>query len=286
MGAQASLLIDGMDNARAQGLIARVRAEIARLENVFNLTVADSAICRLNRGGMLAAPPLDLVGLLGTLNAVYAATDGAFDATIQSVWQLMARTGGFPDAKRLTQAQALVGRRNVNVSADAITFAKEGMALTLNGIAQGYVTDRVSALLRGEGLTHVLVSLGEIAAIGPRADGAPWRVGLAERSDGRPEETIALRDRAVATTAPLGTVFGPRIRSGHLIDPHGAGPAERYRRITVSHPSATLADGLSTGFALIRPNAMSAAATSIRSIGVVAMHASDERTSLGELERS
>jgi thiamine biosynthesis lipoprotein len=36
------------------------------------------------------------------------------------------------------------------------------------------VTDRVADLLRGRGLDHVLVDLGEQRALGPRAAGAPW----------------------------------------------------------------------------------------------------------------
>ena len=52
------------------------------------------------------------------------------------------------------------------------------MALTLNGIAPGYMTDRIVELLKNEGLDHALVDLGEIRVIGSRADREPWRAGI------------------------------------------------------------------------------------------------------------
>ncbi|GLI92757.1 hypothetical protein LMG27198_17490 [Methylocystis echinoides] len=52
------------------------------------------------------------------------------------------------------------------------------MALTLNGIAQGYITDRVCDLLRREGVGHTMVDMGELRALDVRPDGSLWRVGL------------------------------------------------------------------------------------------------------------
>ena len=45
------------------------------------------------------------------------------------------------------------------------------MAITLNGIAQGYITDKVGDLLRAAGFEHVLVNMGEQLAIGPKWSG-------------------------------------------------------------------------------------------------------------------
>ena len=62
------------------------------------------------------------------------------------------------------------------------------MGLTLNGIAQGYATDRVVAILRSEGIEHSLVDMGESRALG---DG-PGRPAVADR-DRRPERAGADR---------------------------------------------------------------------------------------------
>ena len=87
-------------------------------------------------------------------------------------------------------------------------FTRRAPAITLNGIAQGYATDRVVDTLRTPGLSTTLVNMGEIRAIGARPDGTPWRVGLADPDEpGAVTETVDLVDRAVATTAGAGFRF-------------------------------------------------------------------------------
>ena len=96
------------------------------------------------------------------------------------------------------------------VSEDRVALTKRGAAITLNGIAQGYATDRVVDRLRSAGLSTTLVDMGEIRAIGARPEGTPWRVGLADPDrPGALTETVDLVDRAVATSAGAGFRFDP-----------------------------------------------------------------------------
>lgn len=122
--------------------------------------------------------------LLARAVAIAELTGGAFDPTVQPLWALYARHFGTagadpagPPAAALEPALALVGHRHLRVSPDRIALARRGMALTLNGIAQGYITDRVAALLRAGGIAHTLVDLGEARArsVGtlPGGPGAP-----------------------------------------------------------------------------------------------------------------
>ena len=120
------------------------------------------------------------------------------------------------------------------------------MALTLNGIAQGYITDRIADLLKAQGFGDVLVDIGEVAARGHRADGAAWQAGIAA-PDGQLVGRVTLSNRALATSAPMGTVLpGGR---GHIIGSDGAG-AQRAL-VSVSAPRAAVADGLSTALCLV-----------------------------------
>ncbi len=251
MGASVSLSIAGITPGRAEKLIGDMRAEIERLEAIFSLYRADSAIMRLNRAGVLEAPPFDLLTLLSTANAIHESTGGAFDPTVQPVWALLAETGGKPGTAAVERVRSLVGWPGVHVGADRISFAKPGMAITLNGIAQGYATDRVASLLKAAGLDNVLVSIGEIAALGRLSAHEPWRVGIAEHGDGPPEERITLENAAIATTAPMGTVLDAHGKIGHVVDPRADHAGVTWRRVSVIHGSAAIADGLSTGFALL-----------------------------------
>ena len=82
---------------------------------------------------------------------------------------------------------------------EAIALARPGMALTLNGIAQGFIADRVARLLQAEGLRGVLVDAGELRALGGHPDGGGWPVTLGD--GGR---RLALRDRALSNLKDKG----------------------------------------------------------------------------------
>lgn len=250
LGARATIVLD---HPEADRLIARARAEIARLEAVFSLHRLDSALAQLNRAGSLDGPPFELVELLALAGAVHEATGGAFDPTVQPLWALHAEhaaAGTEPGPAAIAAARRAVGFDGVRIAPDRIAFARPGMALTLNGIAQGYIADRVAALLAAKGLPGALIDTGEIRALGTRPDGTEWTVGLADGAGGVAER-IRLRDRAVATSAPLGTVLDPAGRTGHIIDPRSGRPGGLWQSVSVTAPRAALADGLSTAFCLL-----------------------------------
>ena len=254
LGARAEILLYHRDRDAADRLIAACLSEIARLERVFSLYRADSALCALNRDGALAFPPMDLVRLLADARRFSGLTDGAFDVTVQPLWRLYAdhfsRPGadpGGPGAAAVARARALVDYAALSVASDRIAFARPGMAVTLNGIAQGYITDRVADLLRRGGIERVLVSLGETRGLGRHPDGRAWRVGLADpRDPGRSAETIEIEDRAVATSGGYGTRFDAAGRHHHLFDPRTGRSSNRYLSVSVIAPTATTADALST----------------------------------------
>ena len=121
-----------------------------------------------------------------------------------------------------------------------------GQRLTLNGIAQGYIADRVAQLMRAQGVGDVLIDTGEILALGAPADAPAWPVTIAGEAQPR-----ALTGRAIATSAPMGTVLDRTRRIGHILDPRDGIPApRRIRQVSVSAQSAALVDALSTGLCL------------------------------------
>ena len=277
LGAAAEIVLHDADAARARRLIARCVAEIDRLEDVFSLYRADSALSRLNRAGRLPAPPLELVALLAEARLYSARTEGAFDATVQPLWHLhaahFARPGADPSGPGgadVARAQALVDYRAVAVAAREIRFARPGMAVTLNGIAQGYITDRVAALLQDAGMTDVLLDIGETRALGRHPDGRPWRIGL--RRAAAPEtvgRTVALAEGAVATSAGIASPFDASGRHHHLFDPVSGRPADGAGQVSVIAPRATMADALSTALAVLPPARTAACAARFPEISVL-----------------
>ncbi|HEY5339251.1 MAG TPA: FAD:protein FMN transferase, partial [Rhizomicrobium sp.] len=98
LGADATMQIHHPDPARADALIAASLAEVERLETQLSLYRPDSAICRLNRDGVLDDPPFDLIRALSQSRRFGDMTGGAFDVTVQPLWELYARHFSRPDA--------------------------------------------------------------------------------------------------------------------------------------------------------------------------------------------
>jgi thiamine biosynthesis lipoprotein len=234
---------------------------VHRLEQVFSLYREDTALVALNRHGILVAPPADLVAVLAECRRCWEMTGGAFDPTVQALWILyrdhFSRADADPQGpkeRELRRALERVGFGQVTFDANRIVLPRRGIGLTLNGIAQGYVTDRVVDILRAGGIVSSLVDMGEPRAVGSRPSGEPWRVGISDPD--RPErigETLEVADQAVATSSAYGFRFDHQGRFNHLFDPRTGMSAELYRSVTVTMPSGTAADALSTAFSLMPP---------------------------------
>lgn len=247
MGADATILFNGIERDAARAAVALVETEIDRLEDELSLFRQASELCRLNRDGRLQSPGADLRRALTLALDTAAASDGLFDPTVQALWEahvdwFAASPGAAtPPEELIARARLAVDWRMVTIEPSSIRLG-QGQRLTLNGLGQGYVTDRIAELLAGRGLKHVLVDLGEQRAIDARLDGAPWQIA---RASGPP---IRLRRGALATSEGAGCVLGARGAAHHLFDPRSGRSAARWRTVTVHHRSAAVADALSTAF--------------------------------------
>lgn len=253
LGAQARMQLVHGDAATARRAVAACLDEIARLEHVFSLFEPASELSRLNRDGRLATASHDLRVVLAEAARISVLSGGAFDVTVQPLWQALARhfaasPGVVPERRVIDDALARVDFRQLDVDGARIGFRRRGMAATLNGIAQGYITDRLADLLRDMGFERVLIEAGEIYALAPRNGQPPWGVAGSGRR-------LRLANRAVATSSGPAIPFEPSGRYNHLLDPRtGASPA-CYASVTVVADTAMRADALSTALSLLRLDA-------------------------------
>lgn len=258
LGADSEIRLYHSDDAAAREAVAASVAELERLEKIFNLWHPDSALSQLNRTGQLENPPLDLVRALTETMAVAEVTDGAFDPTVQPLWALYAdsltRTGRPPSEAELAKVRPLIGWRQVDVSTDRIRLHRTGMALTLNGMGQGYITDRVAEMLARHGFPHVLVDLGEFRAPAGLPDGSPWSVGVRDPNDfAREMGRLSLAEGALSTSEAYGSSFRTGGRDGHILNPANERPALSVASVTVRAATATKSDLLSTALAVVGP---------------------------------
>ena len=256
LGAPASIQLFHTDEAQARAAIAAGLDELKRLEAIFSVYRADSSISMLNREGVLENAPDDFIAMLTRALSLAKISDGVYDPTVQSVWQLYFRhfTSSNPDPAGptphdLAAALALVDWRAVQVDAvnKKVSFARPGMGLTLNSGAQGYITDRVTDVLRAHGFDRMLVDMGEPRAISAKPDGSAWRIGIADPAN--PDRTIItldVVDKCVSTSGGYGTLFDSAGAFTHLIDTRTGRTAPALLGVSVVADTGIAADGLST----------------------------------------
>jgi thiamine biosynthesis lipoprotein len=251
LGARVQLTLWHPQPERARALTARMGAELARLNRIFDLHDPRSELARLNAEGRLSRPSADLRAALGLGLTLAEQSGGAFDPTIQPLWR--ARYLG-ADISAQDRARSLVGWRHVEPGRTMIRFARPGMQITLNGMAQGHAADRLALMLADAGLTEALIDAGEIRALGGGPDGKGHAVALVDPTDPRRLQAgSGLRLAEVALAVSGG--YGLRLPDGghHILDPASGRSAGHLVETVVSHPQALVADALSTALYVAGP---------------------------------
>jgi FAD:protein FMN transferase len=264
LGSPARVLLYHPRQVQVRHVMALCAAEIERLERIFALYRDDSEVARVNRDGRIARPSNDLLLVLSACERLSVLSDGAFDVTVQPLWELYARhffgdptpPPEGPEPRAVAAARSLVNWKEIAFSGKQVALQRPGMGLTLNGIAQGYVTDRIVDILRDNGFDRLLCDFGksEIAVIGRHADNRPWRVGLADPQ--QPERFASVLDLlqgALCTSGGYGTKFEPTGKYHHLFNTATGASANNYVAASVFAPSAMVADALSTALYVTPP---------------------------------
>lgn len=226
-GAECALALSGPAR-QAEAALATLPALIEAIEADFSLH-RPSALTRLNATGRLASPSPAFRALTDLAHAVHRLTGGAFDPTVQPLWQAAA------EGRANT---APIGWHHVR-RGPGIAL-QPGMALTFNGIAQGFGADAVRAHLAAHGFDHALIDMGEVAALG-----GPFRLGLADPVHGQ-LATRTLHGTAIATSSPRATLVNGQ---PHILHPQGLPPL--WSTVSVEATSAALADALSTALVFL-----------------------------------
>jgi FAD:protein FMN transferase len=273
-GVELSVTVLHADEVRAQMAIAAALCAAMNIERMVGLADAGSAVCRLNRDGVLAGPDPRLLALLSQACALSDLTGGAFDVTVQPLLRVYAEAvhwGALPGRHAIDAARALAGWRRLAFGREQVRFLQAGMELTLDGVAQGYAADMALSVLRRHGIRDALVDTGAVAVSGD--GGLQWMARLPELH-GVPLGAVPLRGRCMATSA--GGSPGP----GGIVNPASGDMVDDLARVTVLAPLGVLADGLATAFMVMGAKQAHALAARLPGIDVLTV---DRR---GEVRRS
>jgi thiamine biosynthesis lipoprotein len=259
LGAFSELTLWHTDAALARRTILKIRGEIARYERIFSLYQTDSEISRLNAAGALQKPSPELRALIEESQRFGMLSAGAFDISVQPLWRLYeAHFWSHRDiqsdlaARAQDVARDLVDFRRIETGAARVAFARDGMGITLNSVAQGFITDAIADMLRNEGFASAVVDLGEFRTLGRHPDGHPWRIGIQNPlAPSDVDRVIELDDTALAVSGGYGTVFEPTGHFHHIFDPRTGASANEVADAAVIGPRATSANALATAICVI-----------------------------------
>ncbi len=232
----------GRDDKDNQAALDAVLDTIRRLESEFSLYDPSSPLSRLNRTGSLQMSG-EFARLINFVAQMHHQTDGLFDPTIQPLFASMLKSGGDIDSAWPVVAQ-IIGWQFVQRNGQQLSFQKPGMALTLNGIAQGFATDRVVEVLNAHGFENILVNMGEYRS---GTDISPIQV---HDDTGQTLAEIPLQRAAAATTWTSGFSFENGL--GHVLHPRKPMNVPVWKTVCVVADLAAVADGFSTALVLAK----------------------------------
>lgn len=239
LGAKVTMTALHADEAVAVTAMNAAFAELEAIESVMSLYRPESELCRLNWDSVLERPDARLLEVLRFAAQVSKKSGGAFDVTVQPLWALQGTT---PDEQTL----ARVDWKKLRVTSERLVLEK-GMAVTLNGIAQGYAADAAMRVMRAHGVEHALIDAGEFSAHGNNMENVPWRIGIQHPRQRDAFAALAqIENRCLATSGDYETAFSDDFSRHHILDPHtGESPGE-LASVSVLAPTAMAADALST----------------------------------------
>lgn len=264
LGTTVRLRAAHAEAARAEQALDAATATLRAVEASMSLFIGDSELSRLNRSGQLHAPSAHLLTVLHEARMVSERSGGAFDVTVQPLWLTHDRArqaGRLPTPVELKEARARAGWQGIQIGPDRVRLARPGMALTLNGIAQGYAADAVRSTLQAHGIEHALIDTGEFSACGRNERGEPWSVGIEDPHDpARLLTALHLDGRALATSADNRSTFTADRKHHHIIDPATGDSPPALSSVTVVADSAMRADALTKVMFMAGPERIDALA--------------------------
>lgn len=243
---------------------AEVENILAEVDRQFSTYRSDSDIERFNNlpANHCQKMPTPILELIRVGEQLSSQSEGSYDLTVEPLLNLwgfgpQAREEKVPSAEALAEVRQRVGHRHLRIDGDQLC-KDAAVEVDFNSIAAGYAVDTIAARLEALGIHDYLAeATGELKAVGKKLDGSPWRIALEEPRDDQQvaERVIAVDGYGVSTSGDYRNYFeqGGR-RYSHTFDACTGTPVlHTLASVTVIHPSALMADGLSTLLLILGP---------------------------------
>ncbi|HUL30355.1 MAG TPA: FAD:protein FMN transferase [Thermodesulfobacteriota bacterium] len=219
--------------------------EVHRIHRLMNAHQQNSEVGTLNREGYYEDASEDTRHVIRMANAFSEWVEGTFDITVLpllKLWEEKVSEDKIPTDAEISEKLELVNYRDVLIENKKVSFRKNGMGITLAGVAKGYAVDKAVEALVQRNIKHALVNAGgDIKVIGGKREGIPWKIGIRDpRNLTQIVATVELHDQAIATSGIYRRSFND------IINPKAGRPAQGVLSSTVIAEKAMDADMLAT----------------------------------------
>jgi thiamine biosynthesis lipoprotein len=282
MGTRVAVTTVTSSRQLAEDAVESARAEMDRLVSVFDRHDAQSAVSTFNDAGRLDNPPAPLRSVLDTAREASRLTGGAFDVTVGPLVELLtaaAAAGREPSAGELADARAFVDSDYVIGDRCRLRVQRDGVRITLDGIAKGAIVDAMAEALTKAGVRHFLVDGGgDIRLRGRNPQGWAWSIGVRDPTSTAVREVVALRGGAVATSGGYARPLGPSATNHHIVNRDSGRSPATCQSVSVMAPTVRWADALATGMFVLGPRGALALADRIPKCACLVIDGQGSRT--------
>jgi FAD:protein FMN transferase len=260
MGTLVTVTVLARSRDRGETAIGRAYEEMDRLIGILSRFESDSALSHLNADGRLRGPPPDLLHVVSRALRFHRITGGAFDISVGPLLRLFGTRSdtapsSSPSDAELREALARVGARWIEAGRRQIRFDRDGMRVTVDGIAKGYIADRMAVVLERHRVRRYLIDAGGDIRVSGRKEGRrPWTVGVRDPWDrGGCPDRVELRRGAVATSGSYERYLDSDRRFHHIVEAEAGRSPDGSVSVTVVAPTAMAADALATSLFIMAP---------------------------------
>ena len=257
LGSPFEITVVAKDTIQANLFEDQAITEVKRIESLISDWIPTTPVSQINQaaGKQAIKVPLELIELIERSIKISKLTDGAFDisyASMDKIWKFDGSMKTMPTPEAIQQSVAKVGYEKIIIDKEkqTVMLKDEGMKLGLGGIGQGYIADKIKALLLSKGCVAGLVNVsGDISTWGKQPNGEQWKVGIKNpMNKNKIFATFPLEDTAVETSGNYEkyVTFNGK-RYSHIIDTRTGYPATGLISVSVFAKTTELADALATG---------------------------------------
>ncbi|MEN8136044.1 MAG: FAD:protein FMN transferase [Thermodesulfobacteriota bacterium] len=260
MGTYVSITAIHSSRDEAENAIGLAFEEMDRLSAVLSRYDSSSPVSALNTSGILQDAPREVVEMVARSIYYNRQTNGAFDITVKPLVDLYKSSfkgGGKPTDSEVEAVLQRVGAEHLRLEGGNIRFMQEGMGITLDGIAKGYIVDRAAELLAAKGIdNHLINAGGDIRTSGAAAKGKPWTVAIQDPAKQKQyPDVIRMTSGAIATSGNYEIFYDREMVFHHIVDGRTGLSPEIAASVTIKADTVMDADALSTSVFVMQPTA-------------------------------